>query len=173
MNFKKALLTKITGVFILITILFTIVSQQKWDEYNGVIGADVRGYYAYLPALFINDDLKFEDKEVYKIEHGYAVWLSEDTTGQRFIKYTCGMSIMYSPFFLTAHGLAESLGAEPDGFSWPYKVGLIISSLFYLIIGIVFLSKLLLRFFDDRVVSVALLILYLGTNLFSTLPNLI
>lgn len=166
MSFKTHLLTKITGLFILSVIIFTIVSQQKWEKDGGVIGADVRGYYAYLPALFIHDDLKFENKEVYKIENGYSVWLSVDENEQPFVKYTSGMSIMYSPFFLAAHGLAESLGAKPDGFSWPYKVGLIIGSLFYLLIGIIFLSKLLLRYFEDRVVSVALLILYLGTNLF-------
>jgi len=164
--FKTNSITKITGVFILLTIVFTIVSQGKWDKENGVIGADVRGYYAYLPALFIHNDLKFENLEVYKNEKGYEVWVSEDEKGRRFIKYTSGMSIMYSPFFLVSHALASPLGAKADGFSYPYKTGLIVGSLFYLVIGLIFISKLLLRYFEDRVVSIALLILYLGTNLF-------
>lgn len=163
---KKNSITKITGVFILLTIIFTIVSQEKWDKPNGVIGADVRGYYAYLPALFIHNDLKFENLEVYKNEKGYEVWTSRGKDGKTFIKYTSGMAIMYSPFFVVTHSLAESLGAKADGFSYPYKIGLIIASLFYLVIGLIFLSKLLLRYFEDRVVSIALLILYLGTNLF-------
>lgn len=164
--FKTNLITKFTGIFILLTIVFTIVSQEKWDKPNGVIGADVRGYYAYLPALFIHNDLKFENHEVYKKDKGYEVWVTEDEKGRKFIKYTCGMAIMYSPFFIASHTLAEPLGAKADGFSYPYKVGIIIGSLVYLVIGLIFLSKLLLRYFEDRVVSIALLILFLGSNLF-------
>ena len=159
-------LTKFTGIFILLVIVFTIVSQEKWDKDNGVIAADARGYYAYLPALFIHNDLKFDNYEDYKIDKRYEVWVMQDESGKKYIKFTCGMSIMYSPFFLVTHALAESLGEEANGFSYPYKVGLIISSIFYLFIALVFLSKLLLRYFEDRVVSVCLLILFLGTNLF-------
>ena len=163
---KTNILTKITGLIILLTVIYTIDSQEKWSKDGGVISSDVRGYYAYLPAFFIHGDLKFENHEVYKKELGYEVWVKQDENGNKFIKYTCGMSILYSPFFLAAHGLADSLGAKPDGFSYPYKVALIISSVFYLLIGLVFLSKLLLRYFDDRVVAISLAIIYLGSNLF-------
>jgi hypothetical protein len=163
---QKNSLTKITGAFILFAIVFTIVSQEQWNKDNGVIAADARGYYAYLPALFIHNDLKFENYEDYKIDKRYEVWVMEDESGTKYIKFTCGMSIMYSPFFLISHGLAESLGEEANGFSYPYKIGLVVSSIFYLFIALLFLSKLLLRYFEDRVVSICLLILFLATNLY-------
>jgi hypothetical protein len=155
-------ITKITGLLILLIISFNQFSKEYWNAENRVIESDVRGYYAYLPALFIHKDLKFERTEVYQ-KNGYSqVWLSTTDNGQRYVKFTSGMAILYSPFFLTAHALAK----EKDGFSTPYKVALVFSSLFYLAIGILFLSKFLLQFFEDRVVSVTLLILYLGTNLY-------
>jgi hypothetical protein len=163
---KTNSITKITGAFLLLAIVFTIVSQEKWNKNNAVISSDVRGYYAYLPALFIHNDLKFENLEDYKIEKGYEVWVMQEESGTKFIKFTCGMSIMYSPFFLVSHALAEPAGAKADGFSYPYKIGLIASSIFYLFIAVIFLSKFLLRYFEDRTVSICLLILFLGTNLF-------
>ncbi|MFT6246340.1 MAG: hypothetical protein ACJA0U_001480 [Salibacteraceae bacterium] len=167
MGFLKTYsLTKITGAFILLAVVFTIVSQEKWNKDNAVISSDVRGYYAYLPALFIHNDLKFENHEVYKIEKGYEVWVMKDKNGKKYIKFTCGMSILYTPFFLVSHALAEPLGEKADGFSSPYKIGLIVSSIFYLFISILFLSKFLLLYFEDRTVSICLLILFLGTNLF-------
>ena len=163
---KTNSVTKFTGVFILIAIVFTIVSQQKWNKNNAVISSDVRGYYAYLPALIIHNDLKFDNHEDYKIEVGYNVWVKTDEKNRKYIKYTCGMSIMYSPFFLISHAIAKQSGEKADGFSSTYKLGLIICSIFYFFISIIFLSKFLLRYFEDRVVSICLLILFLGTNLF-------
>lgn len=160
-------LTKLTGLFILIVIVSKVVSNEGWKGSRDVINGDVRGYYAYLPALLINDDLKFDDLEVYKMKNpGYHVWTSEAEDGTRFVKYTCGMAMMYSPFFIVANSVAEPLGAKADGFSYPYRIALIISSLFYMLIGVVFLTKFLKRYFSDHVVSIALIILFLGTNLF-------
>jgi hypothetical protein len=93
-------LTKLTGLFIAIVIISKIVANGDWKNDQSIIGGDVRGYYAYLPALFINNDLKFQDLEVYKMTRpGYQVWTKQTKDGTRFIKYTCGMAIMYSPFF--------------------------------------------------------------------------
>jgi hypothetical protein len=161
-------LTKLTGLFIAIVIISKIVANGDWKNDQSIIGGDVRGYYAYLPALFINNDLKFQDLEVYKMTRpGYQVWTKQTKDGTRFIKYTCGMAIMYSPFFFIADALASNLGAAPDGFSWPYRIALIVASIFYLLVGLIFLSKFLLRFFSEYSVSIALIVLFLGTNLYN------
>ncbi|MDC3253150.1 hypothetical protein OAU25_02755 [Crocinitomicaceae bacterium] len=160
-------LTRLTGLFIVVVIISKIIANGDWENDRHIIGGDIRGYYAYLPALFINKHLKFQDLEVYKMSRpGYQVWTKQTKAGTRYIKYTCGMAIMYSPFFFIADALAIKLGAAPDGFSWPYQMALIVASIFYLIIGIVFLSKFLLRFFSDYAVSIALIVLFLGTNLY-------
>lgn len=162
--FKKNGLTKITGIIILITVIFTQFSQKKWNSDLDVIAGDVRGYYGYLPALFIHNDLKLENPEIFDSPYGQLIWHSESKDGTRFIKYTCGMAVLYSPFFIVAHSVAESLGEEANGFSYPYMFALAMSSIVYLLIALIFLSKLLLRFFNDSVVSITLLVIFAGSN---------
>ncbi|MDX2359478.1 MAG: hypothetical protein QNK23_01640 [Crocinitomicaceae bacterium] len=164
--FKTNILTKLSGILVAIMVFTTLMTQQKWEGNNKVIHGDVLGYYAYLPALFIHDDLKFDDLEEYDSHLGRLVWVTEQDDGTVFIKYTSGMAIMYSPFFLTAHYLAEPLGYKANGFDPPYKVALVWSSFFYMIIGLIFLSKFLLLHFKDSVVAIVLLTIYFGTNAF-------
>jgi hypothetical protein len=107
---------------------YTISVQEKWKESNAVISSDVRGYYAYLPALFIHNDLKFNDMSVYvNPEAGSDVWVIQDTTKHvNYIKYTCGMAILYSPFFLWADANAGAMGYSSNGYSEPYRFALVV-----------------------------------------------
>ena len=164
--FKKNILTRISGLLILVTVFTTLLSQKKWEGDNKVIHGDVLGYYAYLPALFIHNDLAFNNLEEYDSHLGRLVWVTESEDGTVFIKFTSGMAMLYSPFFLSAHYLAEPLGYQANGFDPPYKVALVISSFFYCLVGLIFLSKFLLLHFKDSVVAIVLLTLYMGTNAF-------
>jgi len=133
---------------------------------RGVIGHDIRGYYGYLPAVFIYGDyrLDFIGKKGFKNENRFLCLTLED--GQRLIQYTSGLSILYAPFFLTAHALAPALGETRDGYNWVYQFFLVMSALFYVLIGLVFLRKLLLKYFNDLIAGVVLILVTLGTNLF-------
>ncbi len=166
------ILTLLTGTTIFLIVLFTIISQAKWNDPNGVITGDVRGYYAYLPALFIHNDLQFKNPSVYNQNKSDEIWTSETENGKLFIKYTCGMAILYSPFFAAAHLYAKNSDSyKADGFSKPYKVSLIFGSLIYLVISLFFISKVLRFYFSDIVCSVTILILFLGSNLFHYLTG--
>ncbi len=162
---NKISLSKLTTFFIFLVILITNFQLKKWNDPNGVINADVRAYYAYLPAIFIYNDLKFENFEHQK-DLSNTLWTFDTGNGSRYIKLSSGMAILYSPFFLVAHKIAPFMGVEANGFTYPYKIALILSSIFYLCIALIFARKLLLRFFNEKVSSFALLILFLGTNLF-------
>lgn len=163
---QRTNLTNLT-IFVIVAVwIFTVFSQQQWNKENSVIASDVKGYYAYLPALFIHADLKFENKEVYKGESHNKIWTQQDEQGREYIKYSSGMAIMYSPFFFTAHAISTSFGYQADGFSKPYKLALSIGSLIYSILAILLFGKLLRMHFSDRVTSITLLTIYLGTNLF-------
>lgn len=133
---------------------------------------DVFGYYLYLPATIIHDDPGLKD----------AGWLDEvmDTyapsstlyqlvsgdDGNRVIKYTSGLALLYSPFFFAAHWLAPVLGYPADGFSLPYQLILSLGGIIWAIFGLIMLRKLLLRLFDDKITSLTLLLIVLGTNYF-------
>jgi hypothetical protein len=164
--FRKNTLTKLAGLVIFLMVVVNHFQSKKWNDPGAVISGDVRVYYSYLPAYFIHDDIDFKNPDVYKVDNQLLLFYAENPDGQRYIRSTCGMAIIYAPFFFIGHAAAGVIGEPQDGFSYPYLFSLMLSVLVYLAIGLVFLSKLLLRFFDDRTVSVTLLILYLGTNLF-------
>jgi hypothetical protein len=77
-----------------------------------------------------------------------------------------GLSILYSPFFFTAHFLAPYFDQAQDGYSSIYQFFLVLSSLFYVMIGLFVLKRLLLRFFSQRATAITLILVGLGTNLY-------
>lgn len=137
-----------------------------------VLTWDVFGYYLYLPATFIHHDIALRDD----------AWLDEVMTtdepsstlyqvvdgpdGNRVIKYSSGMAVLYAPFFFVAHALADPLGYAADGFSEPYQIAITIGCLAFALLGLVLFRNVLLHFFDDRWTAALLVLIGLGTNWF-------
>jgi hypothetical protein len=142
-------------VFVFITV------SRDWSRDNKVIVADVVSYYAYLPATFIFNDLKLEHRETY--DKG-LFWPEPLPDGNKVIKTSMGMSILYSPFFFLAHGVAKLFGWEAYGYSAVYKIGLLASSFFYLFIGLFFLRRILKNYFSEQITAVTIITVVLGTN---------
>ena len=161
---KKFSFSKFSILLILSISLIVTGNNQKWKP--GVINWDVISYYAYLPATFIHNDLSFSflDKEPSLTT---KIWTGKTEDGRHYIKMTSGLSIMYAPFFLMAHGVAK---LQPDmyasdGYSMVYSLFLILSDIFYTIIGFVFLRKILLLYFSDMITAITIVTIYLGTNM--------
>jgi hypothetical protein len=79
---------------------------------------------------------------------------------------TMGVALFYSPFFFSAHALAGPLGFPADGYSKPYRVALVISSVVFALSGLLILIRLLRKFFSRGVAAVTILAIGLGTNLY-------
>ncbi|HPE86481.1 MAG TPA: hypothetical protein PLS41_04045 [Bacteroidales bacterium] len=158
----------VISIFIVIGVtVFMTFDFAVWKTKQGVIQSDVQGYYAYLPATFIFQDLQFSymwDEENKEDIWG-KIWFRETPEKVRFIQYTTGIAICYSPFFFISHVLAEPLGYKANGYTLPYALGIQFASIFYLFLGLVFLRKLLLKYFSDIVVSISIVVIVLGTNL--------
>jgi hypothetical protein len=135
-------------------------------KYNDVLKWDVLSYYSYLPATFIDKDLtlQFVNPENNKTEEGIKYWYQQDAKGNRVLKYSMGMSVLYSPFFFAAHVLSGPLGYQQDGFSDIYEFFIEFSGLFYVFFGLVYLRKLLLNFFSEKITALTLLLVFFGTN---------
>ncbi|MCB9196173.1 MAG: hypothetical protein H6598_08090 [Flavobacteriales bacterium] len=138
---------------------------------RAVINQDVTNYYCYLPAAFIHKDLTFrfveENTSYYSNNCMYWLVPVKDKEHSYVIKMSMGMSFMYMPFFLMAHGYTIYFTEyRPNGFTPPYEIFLVISSIFYVLIGFYYLRKLLLKFFKDGVVAVVLLLTMFATNLY-------
>lgn len=151
---------------IFVVLLSTLLNNESWTNPNDVISSDVKGYYGYLPAVFIHNDLEFNNLEVYNIEGDFKLWYYYTEDSVKYIKFPPGMAIMYSPFFGAAHASTSFNDAPPNGYSYPYQIALLIGSLFYTVLGIFFLCKLLLLHFSDRATASTILVLFLATNLY-------
>jgi hypothetical protein len=133
---------------------------------NQVLSYDVAGYYAYLPMLFVERDLRLE--KTWKYDMIQLVGVHEHpVSGGRHLKFTAGMAYLYTPFFAAAH--AYTLATNPEeahGFSLPYRFGIGLAGVVYPLVGLVFLRRFLRHYVPDAAISWTLFALFLGTNLF-------
>ena len=164
--------TKVSIVIITTSLIWTIFNICPWrnaEKENAVIYQDVVGYYCYLPAAFIHNDLSFSfvEQDTIKFNRSKYVPISVPETGGNVIKMTLGMSYLYAPFFAIGHAYAlNSSKYEANGYTTPYEVALTFGSVFYVIIGFIFLRLLLLRHFSENISAIVILCILYGTNLF-------
>ncbi len=159
--FKKDL-SVFSIVFSVLVIVIIIYTSRLWRRENTIIYWDVVSYYAYLPATFIFDDIRLEKKESY--EKG-IFWPESAPNGGNVIKTTMGMSFLYAPFFFAGHIIALVFDYPAYGFSSPYKIALLFGAVFYLLTALIFMRKILRKFFTDIVVAITIPAVVLGTNL--------
>ena len=155
-------ISKYSIYFSVAVVCIMILSARHWKKEDKVIAWDVVSYYAYLPATFIFHDIKLEKKETF--DKG-IFWPEPLPDGNKVIKTSMGMSILYSPFFFMSHGIAKLLGWEAYGYSSVYKIGLLVGSVFYLFIGLFFLRRILKVYFSEQIVALTIVTIALGTNL--------
>ncbi len=155
-----------TVVFlIVIIVLVRSLDLGYWKNHDKIISWDVISYYAYLPATFIYHDPKLEFLKNPNKDFSKKFWPVSSPTGKPVIMTTMGMSILYAPFFFFARGYSFLTNNKSDGFSEPYQFFLILSCIFYLAIGLIYLRKLLNSFFTDIITRILLVIIVFGTNL--------
>jgi hypothetical protein len=162
--------------FILLTacILYGRMILPRWLTYDhlSILSWDVFGYYLYLPAQFIYQDLGITDFSwLQQILDKYAPTIGfyqayKGPDDFYVMKYPMGMAILYIPFFFIAHLIAGVSGFPPDGFSQPYQISVALGCVLYGLIGLWFLRKILVKFFSDIESSLVMVLLVLGTNYF-------
>lgn len=160
---------------ILIGFIFLLISSNlNWGKQihiNRIIKSDGKGYYAYLPAIFIYQDLNFTfydkmDMGTYfdaPNQYDYRV----DYKEKKINKYYLGTAIAMAPFFGLAHVITKLSGGAADGYSTWYQLGISLAAIFWLVVGLYFLDKLLRRFYVDMSNRIwVLLVTSFGTHLF-------
>jgi hypothetical protein len=166
---KKAPSILILGVLYLIICFLCLYNFP-----NNVLSWDVFGYYLYLPAKFIYQDLGLKDQQwlhdiiqkYHSTESLYQAYLLPN--GNWILKCFIGLSIIYSPFFLVGDIFANHSSYPHDGFSYPYQLAIIICGLVYTLVGLIFFRYVLKNFFKENITGIVLIISVLGTNYFNT-----
>lgn len=164
--FTPAKLPYLVIILIVAFILNSMNNVKQWQKQEGVINWDVISYYGYLPAVFIYHDHTLKFTENYTGPHKFIFWPSKAPNGGKVIMTSMGLSMLYSPFFFAGHAVAHISNYDTGGYSEPYRIALMLSSVFYLALGLFFLSKILLKFFNPYITSWVILIISMGTNLF-------
>ncbi|MCS6823650.1 MAG: hypothetical protein NZ529_05090 [Cytophagaceae bacterium] len=158
------------NITILAVVLLIANINKNIGLYNHetcIIENDVVSYYAYLPAFFIYNDigLTFKDSTDFSCKH--LIWATKTSTGKYVIKTSMGVAIAYMPFFLVTHYVLKYTNNEACGYSPPYKIALVVSSVFFLFLGLIFVKRTLRLFFDsDWIILSIIPILSFGTNLY-------
>ncbi|MDD4086655.1 MAG: hypothetical protein PHP48_05375 [Bacteroidales bacterium] len=139
-------------------------------QQNNLLSFDYFGLYLHLPATFIYNDPAISDMSwLEKINETYnntPTFYQLQKEGQyNIIRFFNGIAILLSPFFFLGHLMASMSQYPADGFSYPYQLAMMIAAWFYVIVGLIFTRKVLLKYFDDTTTSWTLIALYLGTNL--------
>ncbi|MEQ1746303.1 MAG: hypothetical protein ABMA02_12820 [Saprospiraceae bacterium] len=140
-------------------------------------GGDAWGYYAHLPAAFIYHDIGTYDSTIAatrkydpnipdpKID---KYGLRETPIGKHIIKYPVGVPLLEVPFFGAAHIWAGASGGTyaPDGFSRPYMMLAGLGAIFYALLGLILLWRVLARYFPTSTVLALVVGISLATNLY-------
>jgi hypothetical protein len=163
---KGISLSKTVIVIIIAVVFFIDLGNLKWTEERLMNMSDIQQYYAYLPAALIHKDLSLSYVNENPEKLIKYVWGIASPTRRPLIITSCGLAILYSPAFFISHLAAKITGYETDGYSLPYYIGLQFNPIIYLLIGLIFLRKVLLRFFSEAMTAIVLLVLFFGTNLY-------
>jgi hypothetical protein len=131
---------------------------------------DALGYYLYLPSIFIYHDFKElawfpEIDKKYSVSGGNIYQFTRCKSGHFVFKYLGGVAIMQLPFFIAGHFIAGLTGYQTDGFSPPYQFAIAFGAIIYFILSLFLLRKILLKYFNEEVTALTLLLLVLASNI--------
>ncbi|HIP12440.1 MAG TPA: hypothetical protein EYG73_06955 [Arcobacter sp.] len=154
-------------LFILIS-FFSVYYIYSNGLNNPPIRSDGFGYYSYLTSIFIDNNLSFHtaimnmhtpDKAAYGLHY-------IEETGHFLNKYTIGTAILQIPTFLIGHLFANIFNYTADGYSLPYQIANISSGIIYCLLGMYFLYRTLLIFFEKEIALFTIVIFLFATSLF-------
>ena len=150
----KKLFASIVPEFIVILVLLITV-RLFFNPQDITIKGDGQGYYDYLSSIFIYNDFPIkgvnDSANVSMRISNLPMYIDFET--YKLNKYPCGTALLVSPFFIGAHVLAPKLDMPQDGYSSPYQKAIYYAALFYLMLGIYFLKKLLKLYkIDDWII---------------------
>ncbi len=152
---KPVLFLTIWGLLVLLS-----WNMKKW-RIGDLLYSDTEGYYMYLPAMFLNNG--FENLFI----NTPAAFKNYGNSNLIFTKYTCGVAILQSPFFIVTDTIYNLSGNDKEcGYAYGYFLSVIAAGCFYLTVGIWLLGKLLAKRFGYWAAGAAIVCTFFGTNLY-------
>ena len=164
--------SRITLLLSTATLIF-ITSNLNWygENWKDYLESDAKGYFAYLPAVFVYQDLNFgffEEIQTVKYKHNGSDYDYRIPINDTYVnKYFCGTALVSTPFYLIAHWLSSVWGFDQDGYSYLYMVSQTIAAVFYCLLGLFFIMRLMeLYRISDINIAISVVTILFGSNLF-------
>ncbi|WP_372936034.1 hypothetical protein [Mariniphaga sediminis] len=127
--------------------LLVVFTLLVWDFTESTITGDGKGYYDYLPSTFIHQDIfRINDsaKEMTAFENRRSALDFYLKYEEKWVnRYPCGTAVLQSPFFICTWLMSDTEGTFIDGYPKIYHRMVFFTALFYLLLSLVFLKKLL------------------------------
>lgn len=166
------MLSRISCLVILTIYLVVRFLSLDFDQpdKNMFTDSDGLGYYIYLPAVFIYQDItKYawlpDINDTYKVYGGAKPFqIAKHKNGNYVTNYLGGVAVLQLPFFAAGHFVSKLTDYPSDGFSPPYQYAIGIAPIFYLVICLFLLRKVLLTYYDEATVCITLILVFLATN---------
>ncbi|HRY31968.1 MAG TPA: hypothetical protein P5531_03270 [Bacteroidales bacterium] len=130
------------------------ISYLVKGDFSKMMWSDTDGYHQYLTAVFIHHDIKNQP---------YAYYLPDGTP---FNRYHYGVALMQLPVYAAGFLYAKLSGTPLTGQSALNGLIVTISSIIWVMIGLILLFRSLKRHFAAATARITVLLLFLGTNLF-------
>lgn len=154
-------------------ILVWVSANLKWgdDRWNRIVYNDARGLYAYLPAIFIYQDLSFsyfKDKiEAPFNQDNLFYYKNKDHNNGVINKYHVGTSMAIMPFFLLGHLISWIVGNPLDGYSAYYLIFIQVATIFYALVGQYLLFRILIHYqISKKISALVIFSAIFATNIF-------
>lgn len=132
---------------LLILFLFIFVINNFLGNEDVRINSDGKGYYDYLPSIFIYHDFVRYDCNKKECPERYSridkMGFYNSYKDGKVNKYSCGTAILESPFFLTTFLFNERTHTEDEAYQTHYQHAIFYAALFYLFLALLFLKALL------------------------------
>jgi hypothetical protein len=141
------------------------------------IHGDGKGYYVYLPALFLDHDLTLQ-QTAYRSFGGTpgnipgvswertAVPAGQPHQHGWVDHFGVGEAVMIAPFFAVGDIVAKETGQPQDGFSSPYQWAASTAGTVYMLLGLALTAGFLKRWFSRRTVVATLIAITFGAAVF-------
>ena len=138
-------------LILILSLLLFFTLKKPYYEWDRIINSDGKGYYAYLPAIFIYNDLDYKFVEYYEAKYYPSDRLvfkefRYNWKGETVNKTFCGLAILWLPFFLIAHIFSLLTDFKADGYSLPYQYAIGLATIVYLWLGLRALVSLLIKY---------------------------
>jgi len=130
--------------------------------------SDGRGYYAYLPAIFIDHTVDIENQVRRHWGEDYSEALLQQRTPRGYVidKYPIGLAITLTPSFLLAHAFAASASHAPDGYEPIYQFFIYLQVLLLGLATMMLIDHVLIRHFgfDRAAALLGILAFWIGSH---------